>query len=164
MSPLSIHSTDLPPEQQAIRDKCFHPSRQFIEFRKEEIEQSIPERFEEQVRKYPDRIAVETKSNQLTYDELNKAANRVAYTMLDQEGAGNERVAFLLEQGVTAVITILGILKAGKTYVPLDPYFPQALIIDVLEDSQTSLILTDQRHLSLGRGLVRDGSRVLNVS
>jgi len=50
----------LPPEQLAIRAKCFHPSGIFIEFKKEEVEQSIPERFERIVRKHPDRLAVKT--------------------------------------------------------------------------------------------------------
>ena len=53
--------SDLPPEQRAIRDKCFHPAGTFAEFRKEEIEQSIPDRFEQQVRRYPDRVAVKTR-------------------------------------------------------------------------------------------------------
>ena len=60
MSTLRSHSTGPPPEQQAIRAKCFHPTGTFIEFEKEEIEQSIPDRFEEQVSKYPNRLAVKT--------------------------------------------------------------------------------------------------------
>jgi hypothetical protein len=45
MSDLSSLDTDLPPEQQAIRETCFHPTGIFVEFTEEEIEQSIPERF-----------------------------------------------------------------------------------------------------------------------
>ena len=51
MSGLSRHAVDIPPKQQAIRDKCFHSTGTFIEFKKEETEQSIPDRFEEQVRR-----------------------------------------------------------------------------------------------------------------
>src|SRR3990172_3749749 len=61
----------LPPEQQAIRATCFHPSGSFVEFDKEEVEQSIPDRFEQMVRRYPERIAVKTKNYTLTYAELN---------------------------------------------------------------------------------------------
>jgi non-ribosomal peptide synthetase component F len=71
-------------EQQAIRAKCFHPTGAFVEFKKEEVEQSIPDRFERRVGRYPDRIAVKTKANALTYAELNQAANRVAHAILDQ--------------------------------------------------------------------------------
>ncbi len=75
MSALSMQSLDIPEQQRAIRDKCFHPTGTFVEFRKEEIEQSIPDRFEQQVRRYPDRLAVKSRTQALTYDELNKAAN-----------------------------------------------------------------------------------------
>ena len=60
MNTISKRPDDLPPEQQAIRDRCFHPTGKFVEFEKDEIEQSIPDRFEEQVRKYPQRLAVKT--------------------------------------------------------------------------------------------------------
>ena len=53
MGDVAQHIIDLPPEQQAIRAKCFHPTGTFVEFKKEEIEQSIPERFEKIVGLYP---------------------------------------------------------------------------------------------------------------
>jgi len=65
MSDLSRPVTKLPPEQEAIRAKCFHPTETFVEFKKEEIEQSIPQRFEKIVRQYPERIAVKTKATQV---------------------------------------------------------------------------------------------------
>jgi hypothetical protein len=70
------HTVNLPPEQEAVRARCFHPTGTFVEFKPEEIEQSIPERFEQQVAKYPDLIAVKTKADALTYAELNQAVNR----------------------------------------------------------------------------------------
>ena len=69
MANISTPISDLPPEQQAIRDKCFHPTGGFIEFKKEEIEQSIPDRFEKIVRLYPEQIAVKTDSHVVTYAE-----------------------------------------------------------------------------------------------
>ena len=68
--------TRLPAEQQALRAKCFHPSGVFVEFSKEEIEQSIPERFEKIARQYPNRLAVKVGERSFTYDELNRWANR----------------------------------------------------------------------------------------
>jgi non-ribosomal peptide synthetase component F len=70
------HTVNLLPEQEAIRAKCFHPTGTFVEFKKEEVEQSISDRFEQQVRKYAARIAVKTKADALTYAELNQAVNR----------------------------------------------------------------------------------------
>ena len=135
MSALSMNALDIPPQQQAIRDKCFHPTRTFIEFRKEEVEQSIPDRFEEQVRRYPDRLAVKSRVQALSYGELNKAANRVARDILARRGKGEEPIALLFEQGAPAIIAILGILKAGKFFVPLDPSYPRARTGYMLEDS-----------------------------
>jgi len=56
------YSMPLPPEQESIRAKCVHPTRQFIDFKKAEIEKSIPDRFEEQVDKYRSRLAIKTGS------------------------------------------------------------------------------------------------------
>jgi hypothetical protein len=66
MSDCSKYFSNLSPERHAIRDKCFHPSGTFIKFRREEIEQSIPDRFEQIVRKHPDRLAVKTRTHVLT--------------------------------------------------------------------------------------------------
>ena len=79
---MSGFNRNLPPEQEAIRAKWFHPTGNFVEFKKEQIEQSIPERFEQQVARYPVRIAVKNKNQTLTYDALNRRANRVAQAIL----------------------------------------------------------------------------------
>ena len=156
------YPTQLPPEQQAIRAKCFHPTGTFVEFPKEEIEQSIPERFEKIVRRYPERPAVKTKNHALTYDELNKAANRVARAILARVGESEEPVALLVEHGVLIVAAILGILKAGKIYVSLDPAFPHTRAAHMLEDSQAKLLLTDTKHLFQAEQLARRGQKILN--
>jgi hypothetical protein len=52
--------SQLPPEQQAIRDRCFHPAGTFVEFPMEDVETSIPDRFAKIVRRYPNRIAIST--------------------------------------------------------------------------------------------------------
>jgi amino acid adenylation domain-containing protein len=154
MNASSKLSTRLPAEQEAIRAKCFHPSGAFVEFAKEEVEQSIPERFEKIVRLYPDRIAVKTKSHQLTYEELNKAANRVARAILSQRGTGQEPIGLLFPKGVPLVVSILGTLKAGKIGMPMDPTFPQAGLSYLLENAQADLILTNHEHLAMANGLV----------
>ncbi|HLF04850.1 MAG TPA: hypothetical protein VI855_06510, partial [Dehalococcoidia bacterium] len=70
--------------QREIHARCFHPTGAFIEFREEETEQSIPDRFEQQVCRHPHRLAVKTRSHELTYDALNQLANRVAQAILAQ--------------------------------------------------------------------------------
>src|SRR5688572_1443844 len=126
MNDLSKLPSDPPLEQQAIQAKCVHPTGTFVEFKEEGIEQSIPDRFEQQVANYPDRVAVIGKTVTFTYEALNKLANRLARAILNQCGQGVEPIAFLFEQGAPVIAAILGVLKAGKICVPLDPSYPRA--------------------------------------
>ncbi len=163
MSDFTRHVANLPPEQEAIRAKCLHPTGVFAEFAKEEVEQSIPDRFEQQVAKYPDRLAVKTKDHVLTYEELNKAANRVAHAILAQRGREQEPIALLIEQSAPLIAALLGVLKAGKFFVPLDPFHPQARTDYILEASQAHLIVTNDKHLSLAHALARNRCQWLNI-
>jgi len=154
--------TNLPPEQQAIRDKCFHPSGTYVEFPSEDVETSIPARFEKIVRMYPDRIAVKSKDLTLTYEELNKTANRIARAILAHLGEGEEPVALLLQHEASLIAAILGILKAGKFYVSLDPAFPHARMTYMLADSEAKLLLTNQQHRSQAQQLAQRGQDILD--
>ena len=162
MNHFSVAMASLHP-QQAIWAKCFHPSGSFVEFRKEEVEQSIPSRFEQIVAKYPDRIAVKTRNQSLTYDALNTMANRVAQSLLAQRGEGEEPIALVIENDAPIIAAILGVLKTGKLYVPLDPLYPRARIADILEDSLARAVVTNTRNLTLARDLAHNGLQVINV-
>jgi len=151
------------PSPQPSPGKGLRPGNRFIEFTQEEVEQSITDRFELQVAKYADQIAVKTKDQALTYDALNKMANRTARAILAQGGEGNEPVALLLEQSGAATAAVLGVLKACRIYVPLDPSYPRPRLTAILEDSQASLILTDSRNLSLAKELASGGPALLKV-
>ena len=163
MSEITKDTPYLPPEQEAIRARCFHPSGSFVEFRKEEVEQSIPSRFEQMVRKYPDQVAVKTRNYTLTYDALNKAGNRVAHAILNACGEGNEPIALLLDKDAPMAAAILGVLKAGKIYVPLDPSHPPARISYIREDTYTRLVLTDNKNVAAARTLAQGGCELLNM-
>src|ERR1043166_1725597 len=69
--------SNLPSDQEAIRAKCFHPTGKFVEFTKDAINQSIPERFETMARLHPHRLAVQSSDCALTYEALNQAAVEV---------------------------------------------------------------------------------------
>jgi amino acid adenylation domain-containing protein len=139
-----------------------HPTGTFIPFTKAQIEQSIPARFEQQVRAYPHRLAIQTRGQAITYAALNRAANRVAHAILAMRGTGNEPVALLFEQSVQALVALLGVLKAGKFYVPLDPAYPQARLAYVLHDAQTSVVVTNTRHVASARTCAAATVQVLN--
>ena len=163
MSDLRRTFPKLPSEQQAIWAKCFHPSGNFVEFKKEEIEQSIPDRFEKIVRLYSHRPAVKTKNHLLTYEAVNQAANRVAHTILRQRGEREEPIALLFEHDAPMIVAILGVLKAGKMCVVLDPSLPRARTAYMLEDSQAALLLTDGKNLVSARELAQDESLLMNI-
>jgi amino acid adenylation domain-containing protein len=131
------------------------PTNAFVEFGQEEIEQSITERFEQQVRRYPSRIAVRSRSRThcWTYERLAREADRVARAILELAGGGAQRIALLFEQDAPMVAAILGSLKAGKTYVPLDPSYPVERLAYMLQDSGATVILTNDQNLSLASSL-----------
>ena len=100
----------LPPEQEALRARCYHPIEPFSEFSREDIEQSIADRFENQVRKHCRRLAIKTSDSELTYDELNRAANRAAHAILAARGERPEQVALLCDPGAMAIAATLAVL------------------------------------------------------
>ena len=106
--------------------------------------------FEAQVAKTPNQVAVRCDQQQLTYQELNAQANRVAHFLRDNyEIQPDDRIAFLLDRSLELVIALWGILKAGAAYVPLDPTYPAPRIQYVLEHSQAKLVLTQANYLYL---------------
>jgi amino acid adenylation domain-containing protein len=153
----------LPIHQERIRMKCVHPTGAFIEFEQEEVERSIPERFEQMVRRYPDRIAIKTTTHALNYDELNKRANRLARAILARRGEAKEAIALLIEDRSSMLAAILGVLKAGKFYVPVDPSYPGPRIAFVLNDSNAGLILSDNDNIALVDELGERRSDGLNI-
>ena len=139
----------LPPEQEAIRAKCFHPSGAFVEFPMEDVETSIPARFEKIVRMYPERVAVKTKTQTLSYSELNRAANRLARIILARRGEGPEPVGLFLMDGAHVIMAHLAVLKAGKFSMSLDPLASLDRTRHLLNDSRTALVITDKSSSSI---------------
>jgi amino acid adenylation domain-containing protein len=118
-------------------------------FEKTEICQAIHQRFEKQARKFAHRVAVLDPERILTYEALDYAANNIARAILGKVGDKSGQVAFVLPSNAYAIMAILGILKAGKAYVPLDPLFPKERTRLMLEHSESTLILTDHEHREL---------------
>lgn len=107
----------------------------------------LHELFAAQVERSPDAVAVVYENEQLTYKELNARANQLAH-YLQKQGVGTEvLVGIFVERSLYTIIGILGILKAGGAYVPLDPSYPQERLAFILQDSQVSVLLT-QQHLT----------------
>nr|WP_201280317.1 non-ribosomal peptide synthetase [Hassalia byssoidea] len=104
----------------------------------------IHQLFESQVEKTPDAVAVVFENEYLTYRELNKRANQLAHYLRSMGVKPDTLVGICVERSLSMVIGLLGILKAGAAYVPLDPRLPQERLTFILEDAQISVLLTQQ--------------------
>lgn len=105
----------------------------------------IHELFEEQAARSPEAIAVVCDGRELTYEELNRQANRLA-RHLRRRGVGPETiVGILMERSLEMVVGLLGVLKAGGAYLPLDLNYPEQRLASMLEESQVDLILTQEQ-------------------
>ncbi len=105
----------------------------------------VHELFEAQVDLGPDSIALVIGEEHLTYRELNRRANQLAHYLI-RLGVGPETpVGFCLERSPVMVIGILGVLKAGGTYTPLDPAYPRERLAFMLEDTRAPVVLVQDR-------------------
>ncbi|KAB8320294.1 non-ribosomal peptide synthetase [Tolypothrix campylonemoides VB511288] len=108
----------------------------------------IHQLFEAQVEQNPDALALVFEEKKITYQELNKRSNKLAH-YLQKLGVGEEvLVGLCVERSFDMVIGMLGILKAGAAYVPLDPTYPPERLSFMLEDAQVPVILTQERWLN----------------
>ncbi len=108
----------------------------------------IAKEFEEQVKKSPGCTAIKAGEGYLTYGELNRYANRVARlilkTLKNDEKPG--RVSLLFDHGIDMIAAILGVLKAGKTYIPLSTDYPDNRLSYMVTNSESSLVLSLCEH------------------
>lgn len=108
----------------------------------------LHELFVTQVERTPDAVAVVSGNQSLTYQELNTQANQLAH-YLQSLGVGPEvLVGICVERSLSMLVGLLGILKAGGTYLPLDPAYPQERLEFMLADAQVSVLLTQETLLT----------------
>ncbi len=138
------------------------PGPSFAEFPAEALEHSLGARFAGQVARAPQAIAVETVRHRWSYAELERRANQVAHAILRRCGAGEGRVALLLEHDAPMLAALLGVLQAGKAYVPLDPSFPPERLRRLLHDAGAGALLT-QASLVVGARAWAGGTPLLEL-
>jgi amino acid adenylation domain-containing protein len=104
----------------------------------------IHEQFEAQARRTPDAVAVVYEDRQLTYAELNRRANRLAHHLRGLGVGPDVRVGICVERGFELLVAVLGVLKSGGAYLPLDPGYPRERLLDMVQDSAPVALLTQE--------------------
>jgi amino acid adenylation domain-containing protein len=122
------------PEQQR---ELFSPSQKIWD-----IDECVHVRFERQVQRTPDATAVTSDDVSLTYAELNGRANAVAQRLVSMGAGPDVLVALCMERSVSMLVGLLGILKAGAAYLPVDLRYPADRVAFILEDAGVPLLVT----------------------
>ena len=122
------------PERQQILEQWNDTAQQVTEA-------TLPELFEQQVDRTPDKNAVGFEDTSLTYKELNARANRLAHRLIER-GIGPESiVAIALERSLDMVVSLLAVVKSGAAYLPLDPNYPPERLAFMLRDAQPACLI-----------------------
>ncbi len=136
----------------------------FVEFRPDQTEQSLVACFEDRVRRCHELPALKTRQASLTYGELNRNANRIAHSLLAARGEREEPVALFFEDSADTIAAILGALKAGKIYLPLDPHVPLARAAYILKDAGARAVVTSRALSAQARELAGPDAAVVVAS
>jgi amino acid adenylation domain-containing protein len=148
-------------KQRDLHSRCHHPSGGWRPVDWQAPEQSVPDCIAAIASQEPNRPALYDYHRSLTYSELDQAANQIANAILAQRGPGQEVVALLVGVDALAATAALGVLKAGKIYVGLEPSFPQDRILQILDDAQAHLILADAQRGTLARQVAGSDRRFI---
>ena len=105
-------------------------------------EKSVNKIFEEQVKKYPNKVALRYKDRDITYSELNNKANQLAHYLLSKGIKKGDIVALFMDRSIEMIAGILGTIKAGGAYLPIDTNYPKERIDYLLEDSNAFIKLS----------------------
>jgi amino acid adenylation domain-containing protein len=129
---------------------------------KYDCKKTLHQYFEEQVIKTPNSIAASFNGRLIDYKDLNQQANKLAHYLCQQGIKSGQLIGISLERSLEMLICILGILKSGGAYLPLDPNYPTERISYMLNDSQSDLLLMDQE--SIKRKPNQFQGRIIEIS
>ena len=119
-----------------------------VEFNRTETElpgpSCLPELIERSVERFADRTAVVCGDERISYRELNERANRIAHHLVGLGAGPDVLIAIFLERTSHLLPAIIGVLKSGSAYVPLDPNYPRERIAAIVQDAQAPIVLTQQ--------------------
>lgn len=125
--------------------------------------ESLPGTFATIARLHAERPAMVCGERVMSYDQLNRRANTLARAIVSMSGTGAGRIAILCAADMWLPVAILAVLKAGKTYVPLDARFPEARTRAMIVDCEASAILTDAVNATSSTAFSSDVRRIIDV-
>jgi non-ribosomal peptide synthetase component F len=132
--------------------------RLLVEFNANETEfptlRCMHELVEQSALRTPESVAVVCGNDRTTYRELNDRANQIAHHLIKLGAGPDVLIGVFLERNSDLLPAILGVLKSGSAYVPLDPSYPRERLAAILEDAKASIVLTQQSLLTQVRGSV----------
>ncbi|AQS67100.1 hybrid non-ribosomal peptide synthetase/type I polyketide synthase [Streptomyces pactum] len=120
------------------------------------VEDTLHGLFERQARRTPDAVALVSGAESVSYRELDERANTLAHDLRARGAVRGERVALLLPRGAELIAAVLGVLKSGAAYLPLDPSLPAPRVATLLDDGAPVLLLTSASVLARHPGLGTD--------
>lgn len=97
--------------------------------------------FEEIVNKYEDKVALKFKDKTLTYKELNEKANKISSELIRNNAKKEDIIGVIANRSIETIISILGIIKAGCAYIPINKKYPDSMIINMLEEANCNIVL-----------------------
>lgn len=106
-------------------------------------DRTVLQLFEKQARRHPGLTAIVYDQEHWTYRQLNEQANRLAHYLIQKGVARESIVGLWMQHSIEAVVAILGVMKAGGTYLPIDPAYPEERIRYMLEDSGAQIVMTN---------------------
>ncbi|MCL6456863.1 MAG: amino acid adenylation domain-containing protein [Gorillibacterium sp.] len=124
---------------------------------------TLVERFSAIVSEYSNQIALSTEDKSLSYQQLDALSNRVAHLLQENGLHKGDFVTIFMERSIETVISLLGVIKAGGAYIPLDPGHPEERNGFIIEDSATRIILTKAEHFSKVTSLLGDKLTTMQI-
>ncbi|WP_428331022.1 non-ribosomal peptide synthetase [Mucilaginibacter sp.] len=115
----------------------------FVEYPKEK---ALPYFLNECAKLHADKIAIKFQGQQLTYKNLYESSNKLAKILIDNHIKTGDVIGLAVDRSPKMIISLLAILKAGATYIPLDPEYPKDRIEFMLEDSSAKILITSKKY------------------
>lgn len=124
---------------------------------------TIPDVFYQAAQQFAERIALSFENGKMTYHQLNEQSNQVAHMLIANGLQKGNYVAIVMERSKETIISLLGVLKAGGVYVPIDPSYPKERCQYLLNDTGAPFILTKNEHTALLNDFIHNDSQTRTV-